>query len=47
MRNIDSTLGHHLHQVTVAELISNVPSDAHNDDRVIEVTTAKEREGGD
>jgi hypothetical protein len=41
MRNIDSTLGHHLDQVTVAELISDVPTDAQNDDRVIEVGTMK------
>jgi len=41
MRDIDSALVHHLHQVTVAELISDVPSDAQNDDRVIEVATVK------
>ncbi len=37
MDYIDAPLGHHLYQVAIAELIGDVPSDAQNDDRVVEV----------
>lgn len=41
MRHVNAALGHHLNQITIAEFISDVPADAQNDDRVIEMTTAK------
>jgi hypothetical protein len=42
MRDSDTALGHHLDEVAVAQLIGDIPSDAENDDRAIEVATAKQ-----
>ena len=42
MRDIDSSLGHHLGEVAVAQLIGDIPSDAENDDGAIKVATAKQ-----
>lgn len=42
MREIDSSLGHRLNEVAVAQLVGDIPSDAENDDCVIEVTATKQ-----
>jgi hypothetical protein len=42
MRDGDPSLGHHLDEVAVAQLIGDVPSDAENDGRAIKVATAKQ-----
>ena len=42
MRDINSSLGHHLDQVTVAELVGDVSSDAENNDGAIEVVATKQ-----
>lgn len=41
MRHVNAALGYHLNQVTIAEFISDVPAAAQNDDRVLDMTTAK------
>src|ERR1700754_1519912 len=41
MRDINSALGHQLYQVPGAKFVSDVPSDADNDDCAIEVATTK------
>ena len=43
MRDIDTALSHQLYQVAVAQLISDVSSDAENDDGAIKVATMKQR----
>lgn len=43
MREIDSTLGHHLKEVAVAQLIGDIPSDAENDDDAIKMAALEER----
>jgi hypothetical protein len=43
MRDIDTALGHHLHQVTVAKFVVDVPSNTENDDCAIEVAATEER----
>lgn len=43
MREIDSSLGHHLDEVAVAQLVGDIPSDAENDDGTIEVAATEER----
>ena len=35
-------LGHHFHQITVAELVGDVPPNAKNDDEPIKMTTVEE-----
>lgn len=42
MRDRDSSLGHHLDEVAVAQLIGDIPSDAENDDCVIEVAATEQ-----
>jgi hypothetical protein len=42
MRDIDSTLSHHFYQITVAELVGDVPTDAEKNDDTIKVTTVEE-----
>jgi hypothetical protein len=42
MRGIDPSLGHHLNEIAAAQLVGDIPSDAENDDDVIEVATAKQ-----
>jgi hypothetical protein len=37
MRDIYSALSHHFYQVSIAELISDVPSYAEDDDRMVEM----------
>jgi hypothetical protein len=37
MRDINSALSHHFYQVSIAELISDVPSDAEDDNRMAEM----------
>jgi hypothetical protein len=41
MRHVNTALCYHLYQITVAELLSDVPTSAQNDYRVIEVTRVK------
>ncbi len=41
MRDIDTALGYHLDQISVAELIGDVPSDTENNDRLVEVAATK------
>jgi hypothetical protein len=43
VRDIYYALDHHLHQVSVAKLVSDLPTDAENDDRVIKVAATKQR----
>jgi hypothetical protein len=42
MGEIDSSLGHHLDEVAVAQLIGDIPSDAENDDCAIEVAATEQ-----
>ena len=42
MRDIDSSLGHHLGEAAVAQLIGDIPMDAENDDCAIEVAATKQ-----
>lgn len=44
MRARDSSLGHHLDEVAVAQLVGEIPSDAKNDDNVIKMA-AREKGG--
>jgi hypothetical protein len=41
MRKVNTTLCHHLYHITIAELISDVPANAQNDDRGLEVAAVK------
>jgi hypothetical protein len=42
MGDSDTALGHHLDEVAVAQLIGDTPSDAGNDDCVVEVVAMKQ-----
>ena len=42
MRDIDTALSHHLYQVSIAKLVSDIPADAENDDGVVEVAATKQ-----
>ena len=42
MRESDSSLGHNLYQVAVAQLIADIPSDTENDDCAIEVAATEQ-----
>jgi hypothetical protein len=44
MRNIKTALGPDLNQISIAEFVSDVPSDTENNDRAIEVAAMKQRE---
>ena len=41
--DIDTALGHHLDQVSIAEFVSEIPADTENDDCAIRVATMKHR----
>ena len=41
MRDIDTALSHDLDQITIAELVSDVPSDTENDNCAVEVAAMK------
>jgi hypothetical protein len=43
MRDIDTPLGHHFHQVAIAQLVGDIPADAEGDDRAVEVATPEQR----
>jgi hypothetical protein len=45
MSESHTTLGRHLSEVTVTQLVGNVPPDTENNDRAVEVAATKEREG--
>jgi hypothetical protein len=40
--DIDTALGHHVYQITIAELVCDIPTDAENDDCAVEVAAAKQ-----
>ncbi len=42
MRDIDSALSHHLDQVSIAEFVGDIPTDAENDDGAVEVAAMKQ-----
>src|SRR5450631_2554836 len=42
VRHRQSTLGHHLHQISKAQLVSKVPTHAQNDDLALEVPALEE-----
>ena len=42
MRDSDSSLGHHLDEVAVAQLVGDIPSDAENDDEAIKMAAMEE-----
>lgn len=42
MRDIYSALGHHFHQVSIAERAGDVPSDVEDDDCAIKVAAMKQ-----
>ena len=42
MGYVDSSLAHYFDQVTIAELVGDVPTDAENNDDTIKVTTTEE-----
>jgi hypothetical protein len=42
MRESDSSLGHHLNEVAVAQLVADKPSDAENDDDAIKMASVEE-----
>jgi hypothetical protein len=43
MRDIDPAFRHHLHQVSIAEFVSEIPADTENNDCAIKVATGKHR----
>ena len=43
MRQINTPLGHHLAQITIAEFIGYIPADAENDDCGIEMSAFEQR----
>lgn len=45
MSDIDSALGHHIHQVPVAKFVNEIPADAENDDCAIEMAATEEGAG--
>jgi hypothetical protein len=42
MRDIDTALGHHLDQVSIAKFVSEIPSDTENDDCAVKVAAMKQ-----
>jgi hypothetical protein len=42
MRDIDTALGHQLYQVSIAEFVSDIPTDTDNDNCAVEVAAAKQ-----
>jgi hypothetical protein len=42
VRYVYSALGHHPHQISIAEFVSDIPSHTENDDCAIEVAATKE-----
>jgi hypothetical protein len=44
MRNIKMALGHELNHISIAEFVSDVPSDTENNNQAIEVAAMKQRE---
>ncbi len=42
MRDLHTALGHHFDQVTVTELVGDIPADAKNNDGPIKVATMEE-----
>jgi hypothetical protein len=41
MGDIDTALGHHLDQIAIAELVSDIPSNTEDNDRAVEVAAMK------
>ena len=44
VRDIHTALSHHLHQVSRAKFVIDIPTDAENNNRAIEVAATKQRE---
>jgi hypothetical protein len=42
VRDINIALGHHVNQITITELVCDIPTDADNDDCAVEVAAAKQ-----
>jgi hypothetical protein len=43
MRDINIALSRHLYQVSIAELVGNIPTDIENDDGTIKMAITEER----